>query len=111
MFLSHEASLASPLLTTRVRRYLEDRANAVGQIESHIAELGTVFNKLASMVGEHAELVQRVEDNVDDAHSNTMDGLTQLAQTLTGLRSNRGLMLKIMGILAVFIVMFITFLA
>jgi syntaxin 5 len=101
----------SQLLIPNSHQYLADRANATEQIESHIAELGTVFSRLAAMVGEHRELVQRVEDNVDDAHSNVNEGLLQLTQTLTSLRSNRGLALKIMGILTFFIVMFITFLA
>ena len=79
--------------------------------ESHIAELGTVFQRLASMVNEHGELVQRVEDNVEDAHDNIHSGINQLTQTLESLRSNKMLAIKIMAVLTVFIVFFVTVLA
>jgi syntaxin 5 len=101
----------SQLLIPQGNTYLNDRANAVSQIESHIAELGSVFGKLASMINEHSELVQRVEDNVDETNENVSSGLVQLNDTLSNLTSNRGLMLKVMGILTAFIVFFITFLA
>lgn len=101
----------SQLLIPTANSYLSDRANAVSQIESHIAELGTVFQRLASMVNEHGELVQRVEDNVEDAHDNIQSGITQLTKTLESLRSNKMLAMKVMAVLTVFIVFFVTVLA
>jgi syntaxin 5 len=49
--------------------YLRECTEAMEQVESNIVELGTIFNKLAVMVNEHQEMVQRVEDNVDDANT------------------------------------------
>ncbi|GMH48260.1 hypothetical protein TrRE_jg10686, partial [Triparma retinervis] len=101
----------SQLLIPTANNYLSSRADAVSQIEGHIAELGTVFQRLASMVSEHGELVQRVEDNVEDAHDNIQGGITQLTRTLEGLRSNKMLVMKVMAVLTVFIVFFVTVLA
>lgn len=91
--------------------YLQQRANAMEQVESNIVELGTIFNRLAVMVNEHKDMVQRVEDNVDETNSMINLSLAQLTDALTNLQSNRGLALKIFSILVAFIVMFIIFVA
>lgn len=91
--------------------YLRERADAMEQVESNIVELGTIFNKLAVMVSEHREMVQRVEDNVDDANSNVMLSLNSLTDTLQNLQTNRALFFKILSVLVVFIVFFVIFLA
>jgi syntaxin 5 len=74
-------------------------------------ELGTIFNKLAVMVNEHREMVQRVEDNVDDANSTINLSLSTLADTFTNLQTNRALFFKVFSIFVVFIISFIIFFA
>eukprot|EP00804_Cyclotella_cryptica_P010785 CCRYP_008733-RA/>CCRYP_008733-RA protein AED:0.02 eAED:0.02 QI:4264/1/1/1/1/0.8/5/1301/436 len=91
--------------------YLRQRADAMTQVESNIVELGTIFNKLAVMVNEHREMVQRVEDNVEDANANVNLSLSVLTDTLRDLQTNRALGMKVMGILVLFIIMFIIFFA
>jgi syntaxin 5 len=91
--------------------YLRDRADAMEQVESNIVELGAVYNRLATMVHEHKDMVQRVEDNVDEANSMVTMGMNQLVDTLANLRSNRGLALKVFSILVAFIISFIIFFA
>jgi syntaxin 5 len=91
--------------------YLRERADAMSQVESNIVELGTIFNKLAVMVSEHQEMVQRVEDNVDSANDNINLSLAALSDTLTNLRTNKALFLKVFTVLVVFIILFISFFA
>jgi len=91
--------------------YLQTRADAMSTVESNIVELGTIFNKLAGLVHEHREMVERVEDNVEDANSNISLSMGALTDTLDNLRSNRALALRLFSILVVFIVMFIVFFA
>jgi syntaxin 5 len=93
------------------QNYLMERANAMEQVETNIVELGTIFNKLAVMVSEHKEMVQRVEDNVDDANSTINLSLNTLTDVMTNLQTNRALFFKIFSILVAFIVMFIIFFA
>jgi len=93
------------------QNYLRDRADAMSTVESNIVELGTIFNKLAVMVSEHREMVQRVEDNVEDANQNIELSLGALTDTLTNLETNKGLFMKVFGIMVVFIILFITFFA
>ena len=91
--------------------YLRQRADAMSQVESNIVELGTIFQKLAVMVNEHRDMVQRVEDNVEDANTNLNLSLATLTDTLQNLQTNRALLAKVLGILVLFIVMFIIFFA
>jgi SNARE domain len=87
--------------------YLQSRADAMSTVESNIVELGTIFNKLAVMVSEHREMVQRVEDNTEETNSNINLSMSTLSDTLTNLRSNRALLMKLFSILVVFIIVFI----
>lgn len=91
--------------------YLRERANAMSTVETNIVELGTIFNKLAVMVNEHADMVQRVEDNVDESNTNINLSMGVLTDTFENLRTNRALALRVFGILVAFIVMFIIFFA
>lgn len=91
--------------------YLRQRADAMTQVETNIVELGTIFNKLAVMVNEHRDMVQRVEDNVEDANSNLNLSMATLTDTLQNLQTNRALAAKVLGIVVLFIIMFIIFFA
>ena len=91
--------------------YLRQRADAMSQVEAQIVEVGTIFQKLAVMVNEHRDMVMRVEDNVEEANSNLNLSMAVLTDTLQNLQTNRALMAKVMGILALFIIMFIIFFA
>jgi syntaxin 5 len=87
--------------------YLRERADAMSTVETNIVELGTIFNKLAIMVSEHAEMVQRVEDNTDDANTNVNLSMSVLTDTLMSLKTNRALAMRVFSILVVFIILFI----
>jgi syntaxin 5 len=91
--------------------YLQSRADAMSTVESNIVELGTIFQKLAGLVHEHREMVQRVEDNVEDANANIFQSMNVLTDTLNNLRSNRALAMRLFSILVVFIIFFIVFFA
>jgi syntaxin 5 len=91
--------------------YLQERADTMAIVETNIVELGTVFNRLGVIMNEQRDLVQRVEDNVDDANSNINLSMATLTDTLDNLRTNRALFLKVFGVLVVFIILFITFFA
>jgi len=91
--------------------YLQQRADAMEQVESNIQELGAVFNKLAVMIGEHRDMVQRVEDNTQDANTNLTLSMNTLTDTLENLKTNRQLLLRIFSIFVIFIIVFIVFFA
>lgn len=49
----------SLLTYVHVQSYLESRSTAVQEVEGHIAELGLIFNKLATMLQDQREMVER----------------------------------------------------
>lgn len=98
-------------LPTEQSNYLATRAEAMSAVETNIVELGTIFNKLAGLVNEHKELVQRVEDNVEEANTNVLLSMDVLTDTLHSLRTNKMLALKLFSILVTFIILFIIFFA
>jgi len=93
------------------QNYLRERADAMQQVETNIVELGAVYNRLATMVHEHKDMVQRVEDNVEETNTMINLGMNQLVETLRNLQTNRALVFKLVSILVVFIISFIIFLA
>lgn len=105
--MEEESGLTQSLQLIPDQDYMQQRADAMSTVETNIVELGTIFNKLAVMVSEHQEMVQRVEDNVEDANTNISLSLETLTDTLTNLRSNRQLMLRLFSVLVVFIIVFV----
>lgn len=66
-----------------------------------------MFGQLASMVQEQGEMAVRIDDNVDNVVSNVDAAQTQLLKYLQTISNNRWLALKVLGILLVFVVLFI----
>lgn len=91
--------------------YVESRAEAVTNIESHIVELGQIFNRLSVMINEQGDMVQRIDDNVEDTVSNITSGQNELMRYFQNLSDNRMLALKVFAILFSFMIFFLVFLA
>ena len=83
--------------------YIQSRSTAIESIESTIAELGQIFTQLANMVAEQRETVQRIDADTLDIASNVMDGQRELLKYFGNMASNRWLMLKMFGVLIVFV--------
>lgn len=91
--------------------YLRDRAETMQNIESTIVELGGIFQQLAHMVKEQEEMVERIDSNVEDAELNIEAAHTQILKYFQSVTSNRWLMIKIFGVLIVFFIFFVVFMA
>ncbi|CAM9744411.1 unnamed protein product [Scytosiphon promiscuus] len=98
--------------------YLESRSSAVQEVEGHIAELGLIFNKLATMLQDQREmraddrqsLDDTIHDNVEDAGESVNQGHMALLNTMRSLSSNRRVVLTVSGILLLFMLFFFVFL-
>ncbi|ETV99541.1 hypothetical protein H310_08204 [Aphanomyces invadans] len=90
--------------------YADSRAEAVTNIQSHIVELGELFQRLSVMISAQGESVRIIDENVDDAVRNVDQGTRQLEIFRNNL-SNSALMMKVGGILLVFVVLFLFFMA
>jgi len=87
-------------------RYIESRSTAIESIESTIAELGSIFQQLATMVAEQRETVQRIEQNTEDIESNIIGANNQLLKYYKSVSSNRWLMIKIFVTIVFFFLLF-----
>lgn len=91
--------------------YIQSRAETMQNIESTIVELGSVFQRLATMVKEQEEMVHRIDSNVEDTELNIEMAHGEILKYFQSVTSNRWLMLKIFGVLIVFFIIFVIFLA
>lgn len=83
--------------------YIQSRSTAIESIESTIAELGQIFTQLAHMVAEQRETVQRIDADTIDIASNVSGAQRELLKYYASISSNRWLMLKVFGVLIVFV--------
>lgn len=87
--------------------YAQARDQTIESIESTIAELGQVYSRFASVLAEQREMVQRIDENVGNVQDNVEGAHGQLLKYYQGISSNRGLMLKSIGVVVVFFTMFV----
>lgn len=92
-------------------QYLRSRVDAITTVESHIAELGQVMSTLASMVSEQDHLVDRFGDNVDGIQMDIRGGFLQLEKYYDSIRGNKRLVSRLFGVVVVFLLFFLFFLA
>jgi syntaxin 5 len=91
--------------------YMSSRNEALQNVERTIVELGGIFTKLSEMVSQQGQLAIRIDENMEDTLSNVSGAQAQLLRYLNTLSSNRWLVLKVLGVLLFFLVIFIVFIA
>lgn len=108
-------SLGIPMITQQQQqemmvmeqdRYIDNRSSAIESIESTIAELGGIFQQLATMVAEQRETVQRIDQNTDDIEMNVIGAQRELLKYYTSISSNRWLLFKIFATIILFFILF-----
>lgn len=98
--------LANPIHTD----YLESRSQAIDSIESTIAELGQIYQHFAQVLAGQRETVQRIDDNIADVEMNVTGAQNQLMKYYNNISNNRWLILKVLGIVMIFFLIFVMFL-
>jgi len=91
--------------------YIQERSDAMQNIESTVVELGQIFTQLATMVKEQEEMIQRIDANVADTELNVEAAHGEILKYFQSVTSNRWLMIKVFLVLIVFFIIFIVFLA
>lgn len=91
--------------------YVQERAETMQNIESTIVELGGIFQQLAHMVKEQEEMVERIDTNLQDVEINVEAAHGEILKYFQSVTKNRWLMIKIFGILIMFFIFFVIFLA
>ena len=89
--------------------YLNSRVEAVTSIESHINELGQIFSRFSEMVQRSQFDVDRIDDNVNQAHDSFLAGRDELLRYWQNSQGNFWLFAKISALLLFFITVFVMF--
>lgn len=98
-------------LDDRNLQYSRKRLEDVLQVEAAVTEVSELFSNFSRVVSEQAEHVVRIDANVSEALLNINAGSNELLRYLSHLTSNRGLIIKLLGILFVFLLFFGFFVA
>ncbi|CAK7219480.1 Integral membrane protein SED5 [Sporothrix curviconia] len=75
--------------------YIEQRGEAIEAIESTIAELGSIFGQLASMVSEQSEMIERIDANTESVVDNVEGAQKELLKYWSRVSGNRWLIAKL----------------
>lgn len=90
-------------------QYYDAREQAVTEVEKTINELGGLFKRLATMLQAQQELIERIDDDVENAVADTENAKNALLKAYESVSSNRGMYMKIGAILIVFFLIFVLF--
>jgi syntaxin 5 len=91
-------------------QYYESRHEAVTEVEKTIGELGSLFKRLAEMIQDQQTLVERIDDDVEQAVSNAEQGHQMLLKAFEKASSNKAMFMKLFAIFGIFALFFIIFL-
>jgi len=102
---------SAQVMQERGGMYHQSRAEAVESVHRMISELAQMFQKVAALVHQQDEMVQRIDENVDSSLHNVRQGQSELLKYYNIISSNRSLIIKVFLMLMLFIGFFIVFLA
>ena len=91
--------------------YLSARADAVENIRATIEEVGSMYRRLQEMVLQQEEMTVRIDADVDESLVHVEEGHNELLKYLDSLSSGQWLLLKVLAIVLIFAIFFITVLA
>ena len=100
-----ESSVQAQILQRRNNRATKNRLAQARIAEKSIAELGVMFTKMSSLISQQGEVLERIEDDVEAAGLDIDAGHDELVKVYGMTKGNRGLILKVFGIL-IFLIVF-----
>lgn len=74
--------------------------------EQKVAQMGALFQQMASLVMEQSETIARIEDDVESGLTDTKEGHKHLTEYYERSKGNRGMIIKVFFLLAFFILLF-----
>lgn len=98
------AAVQNSIQTRRARRETAARLEQARNAERTLANLGTMFSKMADLVVAQGETIEKVEDDVEAARVDIYAGHEEIQKLYGITKGNRGLILKVFGILIFFII-------
>ena len=91
--------------------FVNSRAQDVRHVEAAVTEIATLFGRLATLVAEQGNQIDRIDGDIESAGGQMDLASTQLQRAYDSAASNRMLALRIIGVLIAFIFGFVFFIA
>lgn len=85
-------------------RQSQQRLQEARQAEKSLATLGTLFGKMSTLISQQAEVVDKVEDDVEAALVDVSAGQQEITTLYSIKKGNRALIIKVFAILIFFII-------
>jgi len=98
-------SVQQQIYERRQNRAAQSRLASARLAEKSIAELGVMFTKMSTLISQQGETLERIEDDVEAAGLDIDAGHDELVKVYGMTKGNRGLILKVFGIL-IFLIVF-----
>ncbi|CAB9521278.1 SNARE domain [Seminavis robusta] len=86
------------------KRQTQNRLEEAQQAETKLASLMTMFSKMANLVVQQGEVVERVEDDVEEGLVEVIAGQQEITTLYDIKKGNRGLIIKVFALLIFFII-------
>jgi len=100
----HQQNEQAQMLIRQQERQTQRRLQEARQTESSLAELGTLFSKMSSLITQQSEVIDKVEDDVEAALFDVTAGQQEITTLYSIKKGNRALILKVFGLLIFFII-------
>ena len=101
---SSSASIQQQIHLRRQNRETQSRLASARLAEKSIAELGVMFTKMSTLITQQGEVLERIEDDVEAASGDIDAGHDEIVKLYGMTKGNRGLILKVFGILIALII-------
>lgn len=85
------------------------QVRAIQQIEQTLVQLGQMFSQFSVLVERQGEQIERIDDQVEQTQSNIERAQAELLKFYENISGNRSLILKLFGVTAGFLVVFVMF--
>ena len=86
------------------QRATQQRLQEARHAERSLAELGTLFGKMSTLITQQSEVMSNIEDDVEAACLDVTAGHAEITTLYSIKKGNRALILKVFGLLIFFIV-------
>ncbi len=74
---------------------IQERAESMKNIERMLKDIGQLYEKLGSMIKEHELMIDRIDNNTEDALHNVTRARNEISDIYRNMSSNREIILKV----------------
>eukprot|EP00934_Nitzschia_sp_Nitz4_P003864 Nitzschia sp. Nitz4//scaffold126_size65214//63663//65018//NITZ4_006170-RA/size65214-processed-gene-0.46-mRNA-1//-1//CDS//3329534731//3854//frame0 len=98
-YLEEEEKIHEQIQQRKYQRQTQQRLDEARQVETKLGELGQVFGKMANLISQQGEVMEKIEDDVENAHHEVVAAQEELSNLYSLKKGNRPLIIKVFLVL------------